>query len=158
MRMLMCVVVGLALLFGAVGCLSKADQDRLNKLSIEEKEVLMALYNERKAALEHVSAETDKVTAKIMDKTITMSEGEQYLKLMDMQSRKTFDKVDQAIKDAKEKYGAARSDLEAKGYGKGEMIAGFVMSVLAAVTGSAGVVRVWRGSTNNRNGDIGVRT
>lgn len=152
----MTVVVALMLLFGAAGCLglSRIDQDRLARLTTEEKETLEALYRERSAMFRHVETETRKVTDKIMGKTITYSEGEQYLKLLALESKTTFDKVDAAIKMTVERYRQEKADLQAKGYGTGDMIVGLILSVISSLTG----VRLWRGSVNNRAGDIGLKT
>ena len=159
MRFAVLMMLVVALLFGAVGCigLSKDDQAALNRMTIEERDMLAELYAERKAALEHVKAETDKITAKIMDKTITYAEGEEYLKLMKMQSTATFEKISQGITDVKEKFREQKESLEDAGYGKGDMIAGLIISIFGSVLSSLTGVRLWRGSVNNRSGDIGVR-
>ena len=150
MRTVMLVLLAVALLFGAVGCLglSVEDQAELNSLTAEEKEVLLALYKERAAMFKHVEDKTKEVTEKIIDKTLTLADGEQYLKLLEMQMSTTVRKVDSAISDAKAKYSAAKVDLQNKGYGGGDILIGLLYSAVGALTGMGGT-RLSRGAHVN---------
>ncbi len=150
---LLCVLAMVMFVAGCIG-LSREDQIAYNRLTAEEQEKLSKLYHERSAVFDFIAAETRKIREKVADGTLVMSEGKEYLELLGMEAKVTLDRIVSAVSETKESYSVRRDDLKTKGYGTGDVVVGFIASILA----NLGIVRGWRGSVNDRAGNIGVRS
>lgn len=117
------------------GCLTTADQVRLNELTANQKDEIAKLVAERLAAYNLVEAHTTEVKAKIEAGTISLDDGKKYIELLRSELTATVEKVDAQIKDTKEAYSAEKERILDAGSSKLEYYLGLLVSAVMSFAG-----------------------
>ena len=166
-----CCVVAMALMTLCGGCVSVEDQEKINTLVREEK----ALWEERVRAVEALLAEKkdlrDNLKAKVReiregidDGTLTAATGKAFIAELRADIADTVSDVNDEIGAIKERFVESQDrirndvkDIESRGNSKIDIVFAGLVSLLTG-GGTLGAARLWRGSVNNRAGDIGARS
>lgn len=135
MRTVLLCVLLVAMVFCVSSCLSKADQIRLNRLTVDQKEKVDNLRAELAEMYLVIEKQTAEIKKKIEAGTVSLSDGKEYIELLRSEMTAAVDKVDRQIRDTRESYTTEKDRLMEKGESRAEYYIGLLISVVATFTG-----------------------
>ena len=146
-----CLLVALVCLFCVGGCVTSAQQIRLNELVAEKEAQLVALAEKLADAYEVGRTQTEDVKAKVDAGTLTASEGKEYLDFLSAELTMAANGVHEQIASTKAAFGDAQQDILDSGKSRVEYWGGIILAMIVNALG----LNAWRNRKHPLSTSIG---